>query len=72
LQQSFPFWCDGKVFLPAPDQGGLEPFFQCPDLLADGALSYRVQFGRFREARGFYQVAENFEGFDLHPGRPAI
>ena len=67
LEKGFPFLRDGEVLFASFDQADVEMLLQRADLLADRTLGDGVQRGGLREAGGLNEVAEDLEGFNLHP-----
>jgi len=62
-----PLGGEGEVLAAAVDEGDAEAAFEGAELLADGGLGDAVGAGGLAEAAAVGQVAEDFEGFDLHP-----
>ena len=60
------FCCKPEIFLTPLKQKRRELLRQRDEGLADGGLGNAVELGRFGEALGLSQVAENLEALDLH------
>ena len=58
---------EGEVLPAAVDEGDPEAALEGAELLADGGLGDAVGAGGLAEAAAVGQVAEDFEGFYLHP-----